>query len=138
MRFVGPGLWYVAAMTADQALEELLEVSPQIEATVIAERDGSPIAASMGDAGAGSDTLAAHGLRVLERAEAARIELGREPVVQCEIATGDGHVFVVTDSDRYIVAVTGADPTVGLVFYDLKTALRTVRDGAGASNGGQR
>jgi hypothetical protein len=33
-------------------------------------------------------------------------------------------VFVVVDGERMAVATTGADPTVGLVFYDLKTLLR--------------
>ena len=35
-------------------------------------------------------------------------------------------MFVVVDGDRMAVATTGADPTVGLVFYDLKTLLRQV------------
>jgi hypothetical protein len=33
-------------------------------------------------------------------------------------------VFVVRDGERRIVATTVADPTVGLVFYDLKSCLR--------------
>jgi hypothetical protein len=39
-------------------------------------------------------------------------------------------VFVVLDSGRLAVATTGPDPTVGLVFYDLKTLLRQVANGA--------
>jgi len=35
----------------------------------------------------------------------------------------------VRDGGRTIVATTRAEPTVGLVFYDLKTALRAI-DGA--------
>ena len=31
---------------------------------------------------------------------------------------------MVTDGDRLVAAVTGRDPTAGLVFYDLKTCLR--------------
>jgi hypothetical protein len=42
-------------------------------------------------------------------------------------------VFVVLDGDRMAVATTGADPTVGLVFYDLKTLLRQLGDGEGAA-----
>jgi hypothetical protein len=38
-------------------------------------------------------------------------------------------VFVVVDGDRLAVATTGADPTVGLVFYDLKTLLRQLASG---------
>jgi hypothetical protein len=33
-------------------------------------------------------------------------------------------VFVVRDSERLIAATTTAAPTVGLVFYDLKSCLR--------------
>ena len=33
-------------------------------------------------------------------------------------------MFVVRDGDRLIVATTTPEPTAGLVFYDLKSALR--------------
>jgi hypothetical protein len=33
-------------------------------------------------------------------------------------------VFVVRDGSSFIAATTGPEPTVALVFYDLKTALR--------------
>ena len=42
----------------------------------------------------------------------------------CRRPLPTGSVFVVVDGDRLAVATTGADPTVGLVFYDLKTLLR--------------
>jgi hypothetical protein len=45
-------------------------------------------------------------------------------VTQLEVSTHDGSVFVVRDGARRIAATTGRDPTVGLVFYDLKSALR--------------
>jgi hypothetical protein len=37
-----------------------------------------------------------------------------------------GSVFVVRDGGRTIVATTTPEPTVGLVFYDLKTCLRAI------------
>jgi hypothetical protein len=37
-----------------------------------------------------------------------------------------GSVFVVRDGDRLIAATTTPEPTVGLVFYDLKTCLRSI------------
>lgn len=125
---------------AGSALEELLEVSPQVDAAVIVERDGGRLVAS---APSTSDRMAerlgATCVRILDAAEQARRELGREPVVQVEVATPDGHVFVVADATWIVAAVTDADPTVGLVFYDLKTALRTVREakpGDAPRNGG--
>ena len=59
--------------------------------------------------------------RLVEAAE----EL-RPGVAQLEAATPLGSVFVVRDGARLIAATTTPDPTVGLVFYDLKTCLRSV------------
>ena len=41
-----------------------------------------------------------------------------------QVAFNEGSVFVVADGERLIAAVTGRDPTAGLVFYDLKSCLR--------------
>jgi len=41
-------------------------------------------------------------------------------------------VFVVRRAGRMIAATTRPDPTVGLVFYDLKHCLRSIEDGAAA------
>ena len=121
---------------ASGALDELLEVSPQVDAAVILERDGGRLIASAPASGSRmADRFGATCIRMLDAAEQARAELGREPVAQVEVATPDGHVFVVADARWLVAAVTDADPTVGLVFYDLKTALRSVRE-AGASRNG--
>jgi hypothetical protein len=45
-------------------------------------------------------------------------------LTQLEAATGEGSLFVVRDGDRLIAAVSGPEPTAGLVFYDLRSALR--------------
>ena len=50
----------------------------------------------------------------------------RPGVAQLEAATVNGSVFVVRDGGRLIAATTTPEPTVGLVFYDLKTCLRSV------------
>ena len=121
---------------ARQALQELLDVSPQVEAAVIARRDGEAIASSLPPGGDRDDRLARLGMQVLEQAERSRVELGREPVVQCEVATGTGNVFVVADATNLVIAVTCVEPTVGLVFYDLKTALRTLREAASSAGNG--
>ena len=120
---------------AEEALRELVEVASQVEAVAIVERAARatdrPLAAMFGTApseGARATRLGELAHRLLDQAEVARGELGREPVVQCEVATGTGHVFVVASGEHAIVAVTSAEPTVGLVFYDLKTALRALRD----------
>lgn len=123
-------------MDAGQALSELLEVSPQIEAAVIVDRKGgSPAASSFIDGDDRAQRLAVLSMRIIEQAERARTELDREPVVQCELATGEGSVFVVSDATHVVAAVTGDEPTVGLVFYDLKAALRGMRNGAQTAKG---
>ena len=120
---------------AGRALEELLEVSPQVDAAVILERTGGRLLASApAHSDRMADRLGATCLQIVEAAEQARRELGREPIAQVEVGTPDGHVFVVADATWVVAAVTDADPTVGLVFYDLKTALRTVRESNAAGS----
>jgi hypothetical protein len=52
---------------------------------------------------------------------------GESAVTQLEAATREGSVFVVRDGGgRVVAATTGPSPTVGLVFYDLKTCLRAL------------
>lgn len=122
---------------ADAALGELLEVSPQVHAAVILERDGGRLVASAPEPSRRvADRFAGSCVAILEAADQARTELGREPVSQVEVATPDGHLFVVADATWVVAAVTDADPTVGLVFYDLKTALRSVREARAAAGNG--
>jgi len=102
-----------------QALADLTEISSQIEAAVLAEESGAVIASTFTDAGRGE--RAARAAAELLRAAGAA---GRSGLVQLEAATQLGSVFVVRDGARLVAAATGASPTAGLVFYDLKTTLR--------------
>jgi predicted regulator of Ras-like GTPase activity (Roadblock/LC7/MglB family) len=104
------------------ALDELKSLSTQIQVVMLANRDGSVTAATVdGDRAARLGQLARD---LVGGADAVRGDLGRDALAQLQAATPDGSVFVVVDGDRLAVATTGADPTVGLVFYDLKTLLR--------------
>ena len=105
-----------AGVNPDQALAELIDVSAQIEGAAILDAEGS-VLASIGGVGDGAAAL----LRAAD--EAARL-LGRPAVAQCEVGLGDRLVFAVRDGDRIAVAVTGAEATAGLVFYDLRQTLR--------------
>jgi predicted regulator of Ras-like GTPase activity (Roadblock/LC7/MglB family) len=111
-------------MDAAAAIDELKGLSTQIEAIVVASRDGTVTAATAEDAKA--TRLGALARDLVTGADAVRGDLGREALAQLQAATPDGSVFVVLDDDRMAVATTGADPTVGLVFYDLKTLLRQI------------
>ena len=104
-----------------QALADLTEISTQIEAAVVFDREGTVLASTVDDERAGR--LAETALDLLKAAEEARPE-GAEPLAQLDVALRDGSVFVVADDDRLIAATTAPEPTVGLVFYDLKSCLR--------------
>jgi predicted regulator of Ras-like GTPase activity (Roadblock/LC7/MglB family) len=109
-------------MDAADALAELKSLSTQIQVVVLAGRDGSVTAATVADDRAVRLGQLARDL--VAGADSVRGDLGRDALAQLQAATPEGSVFVVVDGDRLAVATTGADPTVGLVFYDLKTLLR--------------
>jgi predicted regulator of Ras-like GTPase activity (Roadblock/LC7/MglB family) len=108
-------------MDAQQALADLTEVSSQIQAAVVFDAKGKVAGSTLADgeafAKAASELLAA----------ADELQTGNSPLTQLEIATGEGSVFIVRNDKATIAATTSADPTVGLVFYDLKSALRNVK-----------
>jgi hypothetical protein len=103
-------------MDVAQALADLTQISSQIEQAVVVGPDGAVPGATFD----GGERLADPGARLLREADAAR---GRPPQ-QLEASTRDGSVFVLRDGERTIIATTGPAPTVGLVFYDLKSCLK--------------
>ena len=108
-------------MDAQQALADLTEISSQIEAAVVFDDKGKVVGSTLPDgdafAKAASDLLAA----------AEELKTGESGLTQLEIATGGGSVFIVREGKTTIAATTPPEPTVGLVFYDLKSALRSVK-----------
>jgi hypothetical protein len=56
------------------------------------------------------------------------VHAGSGTLTQLDAATLDGSVFVVRDGGQRIAATTAPEPTVGLVFYDLKSCLRNVAE----------
>jgi predicted regulator of Ras-like GTPase activity (Roadblock/LC7/MglB family) len=120
-------------MDATQALADLTEISSQIEAVVLFDAAGAVAASTLADATA-AETLARSAAELL--AEASAFRSGGGAVTQLEASTSVGSVFVVRDGARLIAATTGPTPTVGLVFYDLKSCLRgTAETGGGSSTG---
>jgi len=109
-------------MEAAEALAELKDLSTQIEVVALANRSGDLVASTM--EGQAAVKLARLAADIVSQADQVRGDLGREPLAQLQAATPDGCLFVVLDGDRLAVATTGPDPTVGLIFYDLKTLLR--------------
>jgi predicted regulator of Ras-like GTPase activity (Roadblock/LC7/MglB family) len=112
-------------MDAALALADLTEISSQVEAAVLFDESGAVAASTFADEPAAAALAEAAG-RLLARAG----ELGQEgEVTQVEASTPEGSVFVVRDGARRIAATTSADPTIGLVFYDLKSCLRGAAGG---------
>jgi predicted regulator of Ras-like GTPase activity (Roadblock/LC7/MglB family) len=110
-------------MDAQQALADLTEISSQIQAAVVFDEQGKVAAATLDDS-AGAGELAAAARELLAAADG--LKPGESNLTQLEVATGEGSVFVVRDGKTCIAATTGGNPTVGLVFYDLKSALRNL------------
>jgi predicted regulator of Ras-like GTPase activity (Roadblock/LC7/MglB family) len=125
---MGCGSVGLVPATTPQALADLTEISAQIETAVVFDREGTVVASTVDDEKAGR--LAGSALELFHAAEAHEPQAGE--LVQLDVALPHGGVFVVRDEDRLIVATTAPEPTVGLVFYDLKTCLR----GLGAKEAG--
>ncbi len=113
-------------MEPAEALADLKQISTQVERAVIVRDDGSVEASTLGTFAA--EAFGANARELWRVAEVARSTLGRPPLSQLEVATPAGSVFAVRDDERLVCAVTGCDPTVGLIFYDLKTCLRNVAE----------
>ena len=111
-------------MNAQQALADLTEISSQIRAAVVFDDKGKVAGSTLDDAGRG-DRLARSAQELLAAAES--IRGGESTLTQLEVATGEGSVFAVREGSTCIAATTGPNPTVGLVFYDLKSALRSAK-----------
>jgi predicted regulator of Ras-like GTPase activity (Roadblock/LC7/MglB family) len=107
-------------MDAVQALADLTEISSQIEAAVLFDEGGAVLGSTLGNDEAAHGVARAAG-ELLERAGEFR---ATGSITQLEASTAHGSVFVVRDGVRRIAATTGPAPTVGLVFYDLKSCLR--------------
>ena len=102
--------------TADQALADLTEISSQVEAAALFDGKGKILASTLGE----PEPF----VRAVQDFLAAAAEARGGSLTQLEAATSAGSVFVLKDGDAYIAATTSPEPTVALVFYDLKTALR--------------
>jgi predicted regulator of Ras-like GTPase activity (Roadblock/LC7/MglB family) len=116
-------------MDAPQALADLTEISSQVVDVAIVGGDGAVMASTIEDAGR-AERFAARVAELVAGADALREARGLADLAQLEAATLEGSVFVVRRGGRTIAATTRPDPTVGLVFYDLKHCLRALEDAA--------
>ena len=111
-------------MDPGQALAELKQISAQVQDAVIFDDSGTVVASTLAEERAPAMAQAAH--RLLERAAGA-VERGDE-IVQLEAALPEGSVIVAREGATAVAATTVPDPTVGLIFYDLRTCLRALSE----------
>jgi predicted regulator of Ras-like GTPase activity (Roadblock/LC7/MglB family) len=113
-------------MDPTRALADLKEISSQIQEAALFGADGSVIASTFAD-----DQAAKQFVQSAQSLLAAAEEVEQTtasqpaPLAQLEVATLNGSVFLVRDAEHAVVATTRPEPTVGLVFYDLKSCLRS-------------
>jgi predicted regulator of Ras-like GTPase activity (Roadblock/LC7/MglB family) len=112
---------------AEKALAELADISSQVRAAVLYDGDGKVLASTLHAERAASFAAAAKLL--WEQAEVVR-DQDAAKLTQLEAATQDGSVFVVREAEQSLAAVTSPEPTAGLVFYDLRSALRSAGEKA--------
>ena len=106
-------------MAADDPLAELLDLSEDVTAAVIFDREGAVAAATVGNEQARAAADAAGGMLAYAGA------LRQGPSVErVEAVTPEGGVYVLREGERAIVATTGPDPAGPLVLHDLRECLR--------------
>ena len=117
-------------MDPTDALAELADVSTQLEAGVLVDESGRPVASTPG-----TEDLAEEPARIApelaRRAEDVAPDASPKRLTQLEVATPEGSVFVVRGERRLIAATTGPLPAAGLMLHDLRTALRKASEGEG-------
>jgi predicted regulator of Ras-like GTPase activity (Roadblock/LC7/MglB family) len=116
-------------MDASAALDRLRDISSQVRAAVIFDRGGEIVGSTLSD-DERTNHVAQEATHLLESAERRRQGDAGGGFAQLEVALREGSVFVVRHDDRLIAAVTSPEPTVGLVFYDLKSCLRDLEEPA--------
>ena len=107
---------------AEKALSELTDISSQVRAAVLLDGGGKVLASTLPAERAEEFAVAAKLL--WEQAEVVRTD-DEAKLTQLEAATEDGSVFIVREAEQTLAAVTSPEPTAGLVFYDLRSALRS-------------
>jgi predicted regulator of Ras-like GTPase activity (Roadblock/LC7/MglB family) len=107
-------------MDAPIALSELLDLSTQVVEAVVSSSDGT-VEAFRAASEDRARELASTGEALLTEAGAIR---ANGVVERVHVDLDRGSVVVARDGERTIVVTTVAEPTAGLVAYDLRAALR--------------
>ena len=120
-------------MDAAQALADLTEISSQVHQVAILDSDGTLLAATARDPIRAERFVAAL-TPLLDEADRLARSRGLPELAQLEVSTLEGSIFAVRQDGRLIAATTRPDPTVGLIFYDLKHCLSSIDAAAEVGN----
>src|SRR3954470_16968529 len=118
-----------SALTPALALDYLGELSTDIEAVVVLDRDGR-VAAATGDDDDRSERMRELFTALLERAADAAPGAG---VDQLEVTTAERSVFAVRGRDWTVGGGAGRKPLASLMFYDLRNVVSEL--GGGVADG---
>ena len=114
---------------ADQlaaALDDLLAVSPDVEAAAIVSADGLPMASALPPY-VEEDRLAAMSAALLTLGERAAVGLGKGDLAQVFVEGTQGYVVLMAAGENAVlVAVTSRSAKVGLVLFEMRKTAETV------------
>ena len=113
------------ALTPALALDYLGELSTDIEAVVVLDREGR-VAAATGDDDERKESMRELFVALLDRAADAA---PGEGVDQLEVTTAEGSVFAVRGSEWTVGVVAGRRPLSSLMFYDLRNVVSDLGTG---------
>lgn len=126
-----------------QALDDLLNVSPEVEAAAVVSADGLPMASAL-PPHVEEERLAAMSAALLTLGDRAAEGLGKGQLQQVFIEGSDGHVILMSAGrDAVLVSVVSHGAKIGLVLYEMRKSAATVaevmdgspQDGENSENG---
>jgi predicted regulator of Ras-like GTPase activity (Roadblock/LC7/MglB family) len=115
-----------SALTPALALDYLDELSTDIEAVVVLDREGR-VAAATADDDERKERMRELVVALLDRAADAAPGSG---VDQLEVTTAEGSVFAVRGREWTVGVVAGRKPLSSLMFYDLRNVVSDLGGGA--------
>lgn len=107
-------------MTADEAIRDLLDISTDVKGVAVLGTDGELVASGPG---AVASDIGTAGTALWDAAAAQALAGGATGLDHVVVEDAAGAVAVVESRSHRIVAVTGPQPAVGLLLFDLQTCL---------------
>jgi hypothetical protein len=107
-------------LTIDEAVRDLLDVSTDLTAVAVLDEDGAVVASGPGAAGTG---VAEAATRLWAEAARRAEEAGESALEHVVVPVDGACVAAVQAHGLRAVAVTGTDPALALLLFDLRTCL---------------